>query len=53
MQLRVLNLEENVGLCKATNLGVMNAQNMIKYLIVNDDNVFPKELGYSIRRRLE
>jgi GT2 family glycosyltransferase len=36
----ILNLEENVGLCRATNLGVYNA----KYdtiLIVNDDNVFP------------
>ena len=36
----ILNLEENVGLCRATNLGVCNA----KYdtiLIVNDDNVFP------------
>ena len=37
----ILNLEENVGLCRATNLGVFNA----KYehiLIVNDDNVFPE-----------
>jgi GT2 family glycosyltransferase len=37
----ILNMEENVGLCKGTNLGVCNA----KYdaiLIVNDDNVFPK-----------
>ena len=36
----ILNLEENVGLCRGTNLGVYNA----KYdpiLIVNDDNVFP------------
>lgn len=37
----VLNLEDNVGLCRATNLGVYNATND-KILIVNDDNVFPK-----------
>jgi glycosyltransferase involved in cell wall biosynthesis len=36
----VLNLEENVGLCRATNLGVYNASNDL-ILIVNDDNVFP------------
>jgi glycosyltransferase involved in cell wall biosynthesis len=35
----VLNLETNVGLCRATNLGVYNAQ-YNKILIVNDDNVF-------------
>ena len=37
----VLNLEENVGLCRGTNLGVYNSQ-YDKILIVNDDNVFPK-----------
>lgn len=38
--IEILILEENVGLCRATNLGVYNAQyDMI--LIVNDDNVFP------------
>lgn len=37
----VLNLEENVGLCRGTNLGVYNAQ-YDKILIVNDDNVFPR-----------
>jgi glycosyltransferase involved in cell wall biosynthesis len=37
----VLNLEENVGLCRGTNLGVYNAQHD-KILIVNDDNVFPR-----------
>tara|TARA_R110000772_G_scaffold212052_1_gene322580 strand:+ start:131 stop:910 length:780 start_codon:yes stop_codon:yes gene_type:complete len=37
----VLNLEENQGLCKGTNLGVYNASND-KILIVNDDNVFPE-----------
>lgn len=37
----VLNLEQNVGLCKGTNLGVYNAK-YENILIVNDDNVFPK-----------
>ena len=36
----ILNLEQNVGLCRGTNLGVYNAQ-YSKVLIVNDDNVFP------------
>ena len=38
--IEVLNLEENVGLARATNLGVYNATNDL-VLIVNDDNVFP------------
>jgi GT2 family glycosyltransferase len=42
----ILNLEENVGLCRATNLGVYNAQ-YDKLLIVNDDNIFP--VNYDIR----
>lgn len=37
----VLNLEQNVGTCRATNLGVYNSSSD-KILIVNDDNVFPK-----------
>jgi GT2 family glycosyltransferase len=37
----VLNLEQNVGTCRATNLGVYNSTHD-KILIVNDDNVFPK-----------
>lgn len=37
----ILNLEENVGLCRGTNLGVYNAKHD-KILIVNDDNVFPQ-----------
>jgi len=37
----ILNLEENVGTCRATNLGVFNAKNEL-ILIVNDDNVFPQ-----------
>jgi len=36
----ILNLEQNVGLCRGTNLGVYNAQHD-KILIVNDDNIFP------------
>jgi GT2 family glycosyltransferase len=37
----VLTLESNLGLCRATNLGVYNAKHD-KILIVNDDNVFPR-----------
>ena len=36
----VLDLKQNVGLSRATNLGVYNASNDL-ILIVNDDNVFP------------
>jgi GT2 family glycosyltransferase len=36
----VLNLEENVGLCRGTNLGVYNAQYEF-ILVINDDNVAP------------
>lgn len=43
----ILNLEENVGLCRATNLGVYNAQHN-KILIVNDDNVFPENWDISL-----
>jgi len=38
--IEILNLDENVGLCRATNLGVYNASNEL-ILIVNDDNIFP------------
>jgi glycosyltransferase involved in cell wall biosynthesis len=38
----VLDLEQNQGLARATNLGVYNASNEL-ILIVNDDNVFPIE----------
>jgi len=38
--IEILVLEENVGLCRATNLGVYNAEHDM-ILIVNDDNVFP------------
>ena len=37
----VLNMEENVGLCRGTNLGVYNSQHD-KILIINDDNVLPQ-----------
>jgi len=40
--IEILNLEENVGLSRATNLGVFNATSN-KILIVNDDNVFPDQ----------
>lgn len=39
--IQILDLEENMGLTRATNLGVYNAS-FDKLLIVNDDNVFPK-----------
>lgn len=45
--IEVLNLEENVGLCRATNLGVYNAK-YDKILIVNDDNVFPYNFDISL-----
>lgn len=38
----LLNLKQNQGLARATNLGVYNAANDL-ILIVNDDNVFPLE----------
>jgi GT2 family glycosyltransferase len=38
----ILKLEQNVGLCRGTNLGVYNASNNA-ILIVNDDNVFPQD----------
>ena len=38
--IEVLNLEKNVGLIRAMNLGVFNAR-FDKILMVNDDNVFP------------
>jgi glycosyltransferase involved in cell wall biosynthesis len=38
----ILNLEENVGLSKATNIGVYNSK-FDRILVVNDDNVFPTD----------
>jgi glycosyltransferase involved in cell wall biosynthesis len=40
-QIDVLNLKENVGTARATNLGVFNAK-YNKVLIINDDNVLPQ-----------
>ncbi len=45
----ILNLEQNVGLCRGTNLGVMNARHD-KILIVNDDNVFPLEWDIQLEK---
>jgi glycosyltransferase involved in cell wall biosynthesis len=45
----ILNLEENVGTCRATNLGVFNAQ-YDKVLIVNDDNVFPQNWDLKLEK---
>tara|TARA_R110002153_G_scaffold46291_1_gene130567 strand:- start:147 stop:902 length:756 start_codon:yes stop_codon:yes gene_type:complete len=45
----ILNIEQNVGLCKGTNLGVMNAKHD-KVLIVNDDNVFPKNWDVQLEK---
>jgi len=39
-QISVLNLEENRGLCAATNLGVYNAKHKLVF-VINDDNVAP------------
>ena len=44
--IQILNLEENVGTVRATNLGVYNASSDI-ILVVNDDNIFP--LNWDIR----
>ena len=48
----VLNLEKNVGTCRATNLGVYNSTNE-KILIVNDDNVFPKNWDDKLEESFE
>jgi GT2 family glycosyltransferase len=45
----ILNLEENVGLCRGTNLGVFNSK-YEKILIVNDDNVFPPNWDATLLR---
>jgi GT2 family glycosyltransferase len=45
----ILNLEENVGLSRGTNLGVYNAIHD-KIFIVNDDNVFPYEWDTSLEK---
>lgn len=45
----ILNFEENQGLCRATNFGVYNASNEL-ILIVNDDNVFPKDWDIELEK---
>ncbi len=45
--INILDLETNLGACKAINLGVYNAC-YDKILIVNDDNVFPKNWDLSL-----
>ena len=50
--IEILNLETNVGLCKGTNLGVMNATNEIIF-VVNDDNVFSKDFDLEIESQLK
>jgi len=39
-KIKIIELSENYGLCRATNIGVFNASNDL-VLVVNDDNVFP------------
>lgn len=48
----VLSLQENLGLCRGTNLGVYNASHD-KVLIVNDDNVFPYEWDVQLEKVYE
>jgi O-antigen biosynthesis protein len=50
--IEILNLEQNVGLCKGTNLGVYNSTSD-KILIVNDDNVFPSEWDVALLKDYE
>jgi glycosyltransferase involved in cell wall biosynthesis len=45
----VLNLEQNVGLCRGTNLGVYNAS-YNKVLIINDDNVAPQDWDINLNK---
>jgi len=47
-----LILEENVGLCRGTNLGVYNAK-FEQILIVNDDNVFPRHWDVKLSDKYE
>jgi glycosyltransferase involved in cell wall biosynthesis len=45
----ILDLEENQGICRATNLGVYNSIHDL-ILIVNDDNVFPKNWDINLEK---
>jgi glycosyltransferase involved in cell wall biosynthesis len=51
-QIDVLDLEINRGACKAINLGVYNATSN-KILIVNDDNVFPKNWDVKLEEKFQ
>jgi glycosyltransferase involved in cell wall biosynthesis len=48
----ILNLEENVGLCRGTNLGVYNAK-YDRILIINDDNVFPNQWNAKLNEKYQ
>ena len=48
-KIETLVLDENVGLCRATNLGVYNASNEL-ILVVNDDNVFPSNWDVNLEK---
>jgi len=48
----VLNLEENVGLCRGTNLGVYNAQHEL-ILVINDDNVAPNKWDENLLKHFQ
>jgi glycosyltransferase involved in cell wall biosynthesis len=48
----ILNLEENVGQCRCTNLGVYNATYDL-VLIVNDDNLFSKDWDVNLESSYE
>jgi glycosyltransferase involved in cell wall biosynthesis len=50
--IEVLNLEENVGLCRGTNLGVYNAKHE-RILIVNDDNIFQNNWDVNLNERYQ
>jgi len=50
--IQILNLEQNVGLCRGTNLGVYNAKSD-KILIVNDDNVFPLDWDVKLESKYQ
>jgi glycosyltransferase involved in cell wall biosynthesis len=48
-KINILDLEENQGLPRSTNLGVYNASNEL-VLIVNDDNIFPTNWDKQLER---
>jgi GT2 family glycosyltransferase len=50
--IEILNLEENVGLTRATNLGVYNSK-CERILIVNDDNIFQNDWDINLNERYQ